>query len=253
MEIYDDMDIERPDRIATRQQQDFDDLQREVAGLDVGRVGRFLPEDMRNPEQSEKGKAARQAEMVTRLQMMMRDPAYAALHNDTTKRLREAQNDLDRMREQAQQILNEEDGAIARLEARAARDSEGRSVFKDQGGDVRYADGASVPADEAAGIVWRGDEPGFEERHARGERRAEAEKILADIDAEQAEIGDMQERLESDNDPASADDLIAMGERADDLLAGLDAELEALSAPSTNDIGRDASLVNAMTPGMGGP
>lgn len=222
-------------------------------GLRSGGLPRFLPDDVRNSERSEKAKAERQAEMLTRLQMMMRDPAYAALHEDTTRRLREAQNNLDKMREQAQQILDEENDAIARMEARAARDSDGRAVFRDQGGDVRYADGAQVPAAEAAAIVWRGDEPGFEERYARGERRAQAESILTDINAGQAEIGDMQEQQENDHDPASADDLTAMGERADELLAELGADLEALSAPSPNDISRDASLVNAMPLGMGGP
>lgn len=244
---------EKWERAAGVRQQDFDDLQREVAGLEVGRIARFLPDDVRNPEQSEKAKAERQAEMLTRLQMMMRDPAYAALHRDTTRRLREAQNSLDEMRERAQQILDDEDEAIARLDARAAKDSDGQAVFRDQGGDVRYADGAQVPAAEAAAIVWRGDEPGFEERYARGERRAQAESILADIDAGQAEIGDMQEQQENDHDPASADDLTAMGERADELLAGLGADLDALSRPSPIDISRDASLVNAMPLGMGGP
>lgn len=170
---FDDDLAGNPEQRAETRQRDFDDLQREVAGLEVGRIARFLPDDVRNPERSEKAKAERQAEMLTRLQMMMRDPEYAALHRDTTRRLREAQNSLDEMREQAQRILEEENEAIVRLDARAARDSEGRAVFRDQDGHARYADGAQVPEEESAAIVWRGDEPGFEERHARGERRAQ--------------------------------------------------------------------------------
>lgn len=235
-----------------KREKDFGDLQNEVAGREVGRIARFLPEDVRNPEQSEKRKAER-AEMLTRLQLMMRDPAYAALYRDTTDGLRKAQSDLDRMREQAQRILDEENEALARIDVRAARDSEGRAVFKDQGGETRYADGELVAEEEAAGIVWRGDEPTLEDREFHAERLARIEGIIADIDAGQAEIGDMQDDLLNDDDPKSADDLTAMGGRADELLAGLGADLQALSAPSSNDIRRDASLVNAMTPGMGGP
>lgn len=69
--------------------------------------------------------------MLTRLQMMMRDPAYAALYNDATRQLREAQNNLDEMREQTQRIVDEENEAIARMDAQAAKDSDGRAVFRD--------------------------------------------------------------------------------------------------------------------------
>ena len=250
MENYDDKDSERAERVAARQQQDFDDLQREAAGLEVGRIARFLPDDLRNPEAAEKRKAERQRQMLTRLQMMMRDPEYAALYNDTTRQLREAQNSLDEMREQARRILDAENEAIARLDARAAKDSNGRAVFRDQDGETRYADGASVSSDEAAAIVWRGDEPGFEERHARGERRAKAESILADIDAGQAEIGDMQERMEDQHDPATSGELNAMGNRTDELLAGLEADLQALTAPNPNDTRPAAAMENTATPGM---
>lgn len=214
---FDESLSEKWERAAGLRQQDFDDLQREVAGVDVGRIARFLPDDLRNPEAAEKRKAEHQQQMLTRLQMMMRDPEYAALHKETTNKLREAQNSLDDMRQQAQRILDQENEAIARLEARAARDSQGRAVFKDQDGETRYADGALVAEDESAGIVWRGDEPSFEERFAHGERQERASGILADIDAGQAEIGDMQERLDNNGDPASKGDMDTFQSRAEEI------------------------------------
>lgn len=237
---------------AELRQRDFDDLQNEVAGRETGRAARFLPEGARGHDAAEK-RRAEQAETLTRLQLMMRDPAYAVLHQDMTRRLREAQNSLDEMRERAQQLLNEENEAIVRLDARAAKDSSGRAVFKDEYGEARYTDGMMVSEDEAAGIVWRGDEPTLAEREAKAERLAHIEAILADIDAGQVEIGGMQDRLEDEDNPPSIDELNAMGEHADELLAGLGTDLQALSAPSPNDIHREISLAATVIPGMSGP
>lgn len=117
MKNYDDKDSERAERVAARHQQDFDDQQREVAGLDVGRIGRFLPDDLRNPDAAEKRKAEQTQQILTRLQMMMRDPEYAALHKETTNKLREAQNSLDEMREQ--QTLALDDALINERAGRA--------------------------------------------------------------------------------------------------------------------------------------
>lgn len=216
---FDDDTFEKQVRQAEIRQRDFDDLQREVAGVEVGRITRFLPEGARGQDAVEKRKAER-AEMLTRLQQMMRDPEYAALYNDTTNRLREAQNALDGMREQAQRLLDEQNEAIARIDARAARDADGRAVFKDRNGGVRYADGELVSEEAAAAIVWRGDEPGFEEREAHAQHYARIEGVLFDIDAGQAEIGEMQERLEDEKNPVSTPEMKDFQDRAREIEHG---------------------------------
>lgn len=226
MENYDDRDSERVERVAARQQQDFDDQQREVAGLDVGRIGRFLPDDLRNPDAAEKRKAEHQQQILTRLQMMMRDPEYAALHDKAVRTLRQVTTELDQIKEEARQLWEADTIAIAQIDARAARDSQGRAVFKDQEGEARYADGASVPADEAAAIVWRGDEPRLEERQFHAERRARVEEIMADSDGAQAEIGDMQVRLDDDDNPLSADEIKELTDQAESFAPSLQSRLE---------------------------
>lgn len=223
---FDESLSEKWERAAGLRQQDFDDLQREVAGLEVGRIGRFLPDDVRNPEQSEKRKAEQQAEMLTRLQMMMRDPEYAALHEKAVKTLRQVSTELDQINEDARRLWEADTRAIAQIDERAARDSQGRAVFKDKGGETRYADGALVAEDEAAGIVWRGDEPSLEERQFYAERRARVEGIMADSDGAQAEIGDMQERLDDDDNPLSADEIKDLTEQAEGFAPALRSRLD---------------------------
>lgn len=211
---------------ALRRVRDFEDLQNEIAGRETGRAVRFLTGEARGTEVSEKRRAER-AEMLTRLQMMMQDPAYAALHADAVRTLRQTTSDLDRMRDEARRLWEDDTRAIARIDARAAKDSEGRAVFRDKSGDVRYADRALVSEDEAAGIVWRGDEPRLEEREFHAERRARVEGIMAEIDAGQAEIGGMQDRLDNDDDPASADEIKGMTDYAGKLVPSIQSRLDA--------------------------
>lgn len=125
---FSDEFLEKQERQAAHQQQNFDDLQREVAGLEVGRIARFLPEDTRNPEDSEKRKAERHAEMLTRLQMMMRDPAYAALYNDTMNRLGEAERATEIALEKALERQRLADEAFADIRNRALTLEDGRRV-----------------------------------------------------------------------------------------------------------------------------
>lgn len=150
------------ERAAALQQQDFDDLQREVAGLEVGRIARFLPEDLRNPEQSEKRKAEQQAEMLTRLQMMMRDPAYAALYNDTMDKLGEAERATDIALAKALERQRVADEALADIQTRALQLEDGRRVYRDEDGTFRTENGSSVSDTDMDAIAeqWHPGMPG---------------------------------------------------------------------------------------------
>ena len=67
--------------------QDFDDLQNEIAGREVGRAGRFLPDAVKNGVGSAK-EAEKRADALTRLQLALQsNPAYAALNNETGEAL----------------------------------------------------------------------------------------------------------------------------------------------------------------------
>lgn len=249
MNFDDEQAVHESRRAADRRARDFDDLQNELAGNETGRVARFLPPEAAGGNAAEKRRTER-AEAHTRLQLLlMSNPEYASLYKETGNRLRETQNELDRMRERAQKLLEDEREAIDRIDARAARDTEGRPMFRDQNGAVRYADGAPVPDDKADAIVWRGDEPGFEERSGHAERYERIGNLITDIDTGQAEIGEIQERLDDSEDPASADDLRAMQERANDVGAGIEERLEGMSQETPQAIVTpSASLAGVSVP-----
>jgi hypothetical protein len=248
MNFDDEHTIHESRSAAERRARDFDDLQNEMAGNVTGRVSRFLPPEAAGASAADKRRTER-AEALTRLQLMvMANPEYAALYRDTMNGLRETQNDLDRLRERALRLLGEEDDAIAAIDARAARDSKGQPVFRDRNGEVRYADGERVPDEESDTILWRGDEPGFEERCDHAERRERIAEVVADIDAGQAEIGEMQERLEDSDNPPSAEELQGIDRRRQEIAESLELRMsEAVSKP----VDPATPTVASARPGLG--
>lgn len=217
MELSRDMSLsEKWERAAGVRQQDFDDLQREVSGLEVGRVARFLPDDVRNPEQSEKAKAERQAEMLTRLQMMMRDPAYAALYNDTMDRLTEAERATEIALAKALERQRVADEALADIQARALQLEDGRRVYRDEDGTFRTEDGLSVSDTDMDAIAeqWRPGMPGYDDFvESRDAAQAEAATVDEIMTYQVDVLGTARDRLTDQRNPAAKDELGAIKER----------------------------------------
>ena len=247
---------EKWERAAALRQQDFDDLQREVAGLEVGRIARFLPDDVRNPERSEKAKAERQAEMLTRLQMMMRDPAYAALYNDTMDKLGEAERATEIALAKALERQRIAVVALADIQARALQLEDGRRVYRDEDGTFRTEHGLSVSDTDMDAIAeqWRPGMPGYYDFvESRDAAQAEAAKV-DEISAYQVDVlGAARDRMMDGDAPPDSEELERLNATIEDLMpSDVSAEME--SAPTaTPPYAPEASKVIVMTPGTGGP
>ena len=75
MKFENDDEFERLNDRFTRHARDFDDLQNEMSGRDVGKAVRFLQSGPNGAGSSGKSKQER-AEALTRLQLLLNDPAY---------------------------------------------------------------------------------------------------------------------------------------------------------------------------------
>lgn len=205
---------EKWERAAGLRQQDFDDLQREVAGLEVGRLARFLPDNVRNPEQSEKRKAEQQAEMLTRLQMMMRDPVYAALYSDTMNKLGEAERATEIALAKALERQRLADEALADIQERALQLEDGRRVYRDEDGTFRTEDGLSVSDMDAIAEQWRPGMPGYRDFvESRDAAQAEAATVDEIMTYQVDVLGDIRHRLSDQASPVSKGEFNAMQER----------------------------------------
>lgn len=165
--------------LTERRRRDFEDLNNEIAGRDVGRQPRFLGGRSATAEIERKEREARAFQ--NRLLELLSDPAYRAKYDATMQAL----NDADRATEAS---LSQLDSDIAALQAmltgmenRAARLPDGTRVFRDANGVVRRSDGSVVEEELAATILWTGDEPSFE-------LYREAQDSLASFEAQRDQV-----------------------------------------------------------------
>jgi len=232
-----------------RHARDFDDLQNEIAGLDTGRMKRFLPDGAHSADPNGKS-ASKRAEVLTRLQLMLlENPAYAALFEETATILTDAQSRLDALLERVRAQIDQSIVALDEKLDGAARLPDGTKVFKDQTGQIRSLDGGAVPADLAATILWSGNEPSHETVQMDIARLSLLKELESDIQSGQAEIGDMQAAMLDDYSPPSEDDLKDFGQRAQDIAESLEQEMDetlAKTAPTVEPnqtIGRSTAAI----------
>lgn len=83
-----------------RRRRDTDDFNNEIAGRDVGRIKRFLPESA-DPAEAKKRDGRDHQRLSTLMALLQNDPEYAALYEDTLDELREAEEATDAAMEKA--------------------------------------------------------------------------------------------------------------------------------------------------------
>ncbi|WP_299829035.1 hypothetical protein [uncultured Roseobacter sp.] len=206
--------------------QDFDDLQNEMAGRDVGRIERFLNADIREDKISGKRGTRKEAGLTNLQILMMNNPAYAALFEETVQVLSDAQRELDDLLQRVQAEIKQANAALDDKLDCAAKLPDGTNVFKDQNGDIRTEDGTLVAPELAATILWRGDEPTLETVNAAKERLNRLTDLANDVRAGQAEIGGMQSGMADETEPPSADDLNGFKKRAEEITHGTEQRFE---------------------------
>jgi len=193
------------------------DLNQEMAGLEVGRIARFLGEDAGSDAVSRK-RASRTDTALSALQTALLDPDYAALYDGAFSRLRDAENAADIALEKAGQALTDAEAALDTTLERAATLDDGTRVFKDAQGQVWTEDGQKVDAALAATIEWKGHEPGYETLLIRQQAVADVHDDMADLRGYQVTLGEFRERLSDEDNPPSRREL-------EDIANGIDAEM----------------------------
>lgn len=187
--------------IDTQRKRDFDDLQHEISGVDNGRMKRFLnAADERTPEGRRKKRE--QERIRQRLADLLLDPVYARLHHQLGDKLSRVETEADSALATLQRQLAEVDQALADMEDRAARDPNGKPVFRYADGRVVYEDGSEVPDEIAEGIVWPPNAPSAEDYFALQTQRAQIEERLMEWDSYRNEVlGPIRDRYEDEDSP----------------------------------------------------
>lgn len=229
------------------QRQEFEDYHNDIAGQDVGRYRKHTRKaDDRDPATGESKKAA--ALRRTLEWLLLNDAEYARLHKAASKAVSDAAVMLEATKSKVASALDEVNSLIAASMDKAAKLPDGTAVFQDAQGRVRDADGGLIADDIAAGIVWRGDEPSFEEHRALLARKREIDQAANDVLIIESDLGALQGELANDDPPVSKDRLSRIPDDVDamrDKLSGIQRLIDKNVEPAANADLRDKSAPSA--------
>jgi len=234
--------------IADKRQRDFDDLQHELTGRDVGRQRRFLSvEDDRSPEAARK---KREREQTRRsLAMLLNDPIYRARHYQAMDALRSAEQAVAEAHRTLDALVDAAQVEIAAMEDTAARLPDGTLVFRDADGVVRQADGTKVDDDLTATILWTGHEPSFEDYIAAQTKLQDLQSSQTDVRRYETDVlGVARNRLTDEENPPSLEEL-------DGIIQSIEAEMPAAvqqaSARIDDPVAAPDKTTNVAIPNLG--
>ena len=219
-------------------QRAFDDLQRELAGVDVGRQERFLTGEERSPRARDEKERRRARDDLTRLQLMMQNEAYAAAYARVSDLIDQAEvATLERLGE-LESVIADECRSLEGLTERARTLPDGTAVFRNAEGQAVTSEGRVLDAHEVTQVAWQHDAPSYEDYLTQKRRleALEAEREAA-IRYQTEVLDDARERLDDADGPPSLDELEEIEARVKDqapasVQEALDLEIEDEPSPS---------------------
>ena len=190
-----------------RLEQDFADQQNEVAGREVGRIARFLPEST-GKRQAESRRRKREQERQTLWMLLASNPVYAEVYHRVEDKLQTAQIATAGALGDVDETLVRTAADLEELMKRAPRLPDGRAVFRDAAGNLLTEDGRLVTPEKRATLQWHEDMPDWESYQARKRAYEQAQVQRDALLRYQFEILDPAfDRLHDQDNPPSMDEL----------------------------------------------
>ena len=189
-------------KTALQKAKDFEDLNNEIVGRDVGRHARFLPGENSKRSDDKEKKAERR--FRTMLDLLLADPNYAAAYESADQAVRNAAKDADSEVRYAETALSEATGAFQTLKDRAALLPDGTRVYFDPASGMIMTEYGRALSDEEAGqIELRGDEPTYTDYLAARDKVKVAQDHLNVWYEYQLLLGGFRNELEDRDTPPS--------------------------------------------------
>ena len=141
-----------PDDIS-RRNSDFDDLNRELAGISGNRVARFLGGDYTDRNSAGNKRNANEKALQTQLDLLMMNPAYAAAYRGAGDAIDNAQGLLNGRRTQLAENIERLDELVGDMEDKTAKLDDGTAVFRDSEGRLVTVDGRYLSDAEIVALI----------------------------------------------------------------------------------------------------
>lgn len=214
----------------SKSEQDFIDLQNELAGAETGRRPRFLVEP-NTPTAIEERKRERRAKLSRLMALLDSDPEYARAYSETMDLLGRAEAATAMALQRTEEALERATQELNELQQRASTLPDGSRVYRDMSGTARRSDGSLVEDHLLETIHWRPNAPGYEEYLAAKKTIEQAQNRIDALRLYQVDVlGDARHRLTDPDNPLSIDDLEQLQR---EIKAKAPASIKAEIAPNT--------------------
>lgn len=192
----------------THRQQDFDDLQNEIAGRETGRSSRFIGKGNAEVKESERKRNSERVQQTALEIMLQNDSTYATLYSDIMELIRQAEI-------QAEELLGELEAGLASAQdtMKETLDNsnklpDGTAVFKDTDGNIWTENGRKVGPEEAAGIEWKDGDVSYEDYLKQKQAIEDFKRRIDEVHHYQVDVlGRARDRMTDPDNPPSMDDL----------------------------------------------
>jgi len=182
-----------------RKQRDFDDYNRELAGVGT-RIERFLGGN--SPKDRIDAKRESDRRLQTQLDLLMMNPAFAAAYEAANTAIDDTQKLLNKAMSTTAQNIERLTDLIEDMEERTAKLEDGTAVFRDSNGRLRTADGSHLSEAETASLLNTDSiilsyEPYKDARDALQSARARMNRL----DGHSESLEDIRERVKTAETP----------------------------------------------------
>ena len=201
-----------------RKQDDFDNLQHSLSGVETGQQVRHgLSKDTSGSVFGDKRKTITEQIRETLEWLLLNNPAYAEAHETAMTSLLSAEQAATSVLDKVLSAFEREQIKLDQLLKSAASLPGGRKVFRDGNGDVRSEDGSIITDDLAILIVWRGNEPTYEEYQSQMNRVEEFKQASDELRGVEVELGGIRGELSDNENPLSLERVDELKKRSQKL------------------------------------
>lgn len=191
-----------------RRAQDFDDLNNESAGNDVGRISRFGLEDTNSAVM-----VRRKKEYQSLLEYLLTSTAYREAYERTMTVLGDIENEVYNALIEASENLSLSEAELTKVLDHAQELPDGTKVFRDKDGSAFREDGAQLSDSIVTSIDWREDATTWEEYQAARKPRDHDQARFDQLFGYDAELNEIRGQMENKSNPPALEELESMQHR----------------------------------------
>lgn len=192
----------------TRAQIDFEDLQNEIAGRDVGRISRFLSKEAIEIIKSRKGLTDEKFLNLLEL-LLLSDPEYAALYSEVWNTFDNAQIAVDQTLLDIERRLEKAEYNLSKKKDKASELSDGTKVFRSKDRKNAFTENERKLSEvEISSVQWKKDSPDWEDFESAKNERDQAMHDKREVeDYQENVLFPVREKLNDKDNPPSKEEL----------------------------------------------